>query len=204
MENMWNLKLSEEPIAEPPEGIVEEQCEYLRIATSGKVIARVSRYSGPTTDYTYTKRSLLDVMEAYSAAIAGVAKKGNKEISVDIQEDLGYIGNVPSMYFAYEFFLTSPGTPYYKYRIMFFTYTAGQYPVGIVLDNDIAQEIGEEQNIKCSSKDEFKETVKRIINSKKVSQVIETLYSIALNMEKRKNSGIATNLEIQSVSNLNV
>jgi len=69
---------------------------------------------------------------------------------------------------------------------MFFTYTAGQYPVGIVLDNDIANEISEKQDIKCNSENEFKDTVKRIINSNKVRNVIDTLNAIALNMEKRK------------------
>jgi len=42
MENMWDLKLSNSPAVDPPEGIVEEQCDYLKETTDGRVLARVS------------------------------------------------------------------------------------------------------------------------------------------------------------------
>ena len=198
MENMWDLKLSDVPAVKPPEGIVEEQCEYLREVTAGRVLAKVSVYSGPTSDYSkYTFSGMLEELGKIKFSIL----PDEKTIKVNIQEDLGDINNIPNMYFAFEFFLTSPGTPNYKYRIMFFTYTAGQYPVGIVLDNEIANEIGEEQNIKCNSENEFMEAVKRIINSNKVRKVIDTLNAIALNMERRKLLKNGDDTDIQAFDN---
>ena len=192
-ENMWNLNLSDLPAIKPPESIVEQQCDYLREATFGRVVARVSSYSGPTANYTYTKPGIHNIIQKAlrndSILLRSpILPADSEEVSVDIQEDLGDVGSFHSMYFSYEFFLTSPSTPNYKFRIMFFTYTAGQYPVGIVLDSDIAVEIGEKQNISCSSEDKFKDAVKRIITSSKVIKVIETLNAVALNEENRKNA----------------
>ena len=199
MENMWDLRLSSIPAIDPPEGIVEEQCDYLEETTAGRVLARVTAYSGPTSDYFYTKYTYTDLINVISRI--GSSSPEDKKVKVNIQEDLSDINNIPNMYFAFEFFLTSPSTPNYKYRIMFFTYTAGQYPVGIVLDNDIANEISEKQDIKCNSEDEFKDAVKRIINSNKVRNVIDTLNAIALNMEKRKSLKPSNGREIQNLDN---
>ena len=194
MENMWNLNLIEIPILIPPEKILEDQCEFLKEVTGGKVIAKVSPYSGPTENYSYIKKSFFDVFNDVFKSLGTKSQSANNErITVNIQEDLGNIGDVPNMYFAYEFFITSPSTPNYKFRIMFLTYTAGQYPIGIVLDNEIAIELNSLQNIVCENEDNFKNTVKNIINSNKVKKVINTLNSIAINMENKKYYHINTN-----------
>ena len=184
--NLWGLNFRDVSIADPPESIVEEYCKNLREITDGRVIARVASYSGPTSDYNRINPGITDVLSA-------VLSKDKIE-HINIQEDLGDVGSAPNMYFAYEFFITSPSTPNYKYRIMFFTYTAGRYPLDIVLDDDIASDVKKGQKISCVSEDKFKEILELVISSETVKKVIDTLYAIALNEERKK--GVATDIAI--------
>ena len=168
MESLWKLDLDNyEPVIRPPEAIVAQQCKYLEELTEGRVLANVLKYKGPIFDYLDERRT-------------------------DIQENLGDVGNVPNMHFNYEFYVTSPSTPKYKYRIMFFSYDLDQYPVKLVLDEDIAFDIREDENIICVSEDEFKANLMQIFRSDKVQSVIRTLNIISKKEEEQNNKGITT------------
>ncbi|MCL1986729.1 MAG: hypothetical protein FWG64_01995 [Firmicutes bacterium] len=174
--NMWNLDLNIEPMETVPEAIVDEYCKDLIAYTEGKIVAKVFPYSGPTSDYERTEYSISDTFkQAFHNPAFTTVKK-----SIKIQADLGGIGEGPTMYFAYEFFITSPHMPNYKYRIMFFTYTAQEYPIGIVLSEDIAEFLEMPQNFKCETEENFRDTLQKIVESKPVQQVIRTLYKTTL------------------------
>ena len=163
MESLWKLELDNyEPVIRPPETIVALQCKYLEELTEGRVIANVSKYKDPIFDYLNESRT-------------------------DVQENLGVVGNVPNMFFNYEFYLTSPSTPKYKYRIMFFSYAIGQYPVNLVLDEDIAIDISEDENVICVSEDEFKASLMQIFRSDKVKSVIRALNIISKKESEQNN-----------------
>ena len=171
MESMWKIKLDDyEQAAIPPGQILEQQCEHLKTQTEGRVLARISRYKGAL----HEKFSIHDLMDEMGGVISPATFK------IKRQKKLGDIGDAPDMYFTYEFYLTSPSTPKYKFRVMFVSYVAGQYPVDIVLDDDIATDIlRNDDTISCSSENEFKAILLRIFNSKRVAQVIRALNKIA-------------------------
>jgi len=170
MENLW--KLDEViTIDTLPEEIIKQQCQYLKQLTEGRVIGNVKRYSGPLSSYSYKQLGVAD-------AIAE-ATGGSYTVNVDIQEKLGDVGSVPEIYFSYEFYLTSPNTPKYKFRVMFFSYVKGQYPIDLVLDSDIAADIRTSTSIDCVSEGDFMDTLARILNSEKVRSVVNALHALS-------------------------
>jgi len=158
-DSMWNLNFDDFEPNTSPVKIVKQQCEYLEQITEGRVLAEVSRYTNSST--------LANLYSLMAASAATAALTGAKI-------RLGSIGKT-----TYEFFLTSPVTPNYKFRIMFFSSAVGQYNVDMVLADDIATDIHENKVFSCASEDEFTDALSRIINSKKVRQVIKSLNEMA-------------------------
>ena len=182
MENMWNIQLEQvDASSTPPNEIVEFQCNYLYKAAQGRVMAKMADYTGPVSSY--TRPGFGDVMN--------VIGKTMKSIPVDIQEDLGDIGRLPNRFFTFEFFLTSSHTPNYKYRIMFFRYEIDYYPLTIVLDDEIANDMGVEQRLTCENEDVFKAVLAKIINSAKVEKVIQNLYNLSRKAEHMKTVAVS-------------
>jgi len=180
MGSMWNLDLENVDTTTPtPDEIVNEQCDFLREATQGRIVAKVANYNGPIASYTAPP-----LVHNFAKALAPLYM--SQEQKFDIQDKLGEIGDDPSNYFTFEFFITSMKTPNYKFRIMFLRYGIGHYPVELVLDEDIAINIGmEEPSFSCDSMDEFKDYLAKILNSPKVQTVIKTLYAATLKEEKK-------------------
>lgn len=168
MESLWYSKLDDYvTIKTRPEEIVKQQCEHLRRITNGKVFAKVSKYKGDIEDYV-ERSHVVSTLEVF----------GHRK--VDIQEKLGDVGTKPDdMYFAYEFYLTSPSTPKYRFRMMFFGYVSDQYPVTLILNSDIANEIGELERVVCASEEKFVSYLQKILNSKRIVSVIRALKTIA-------------------------
>jgi len=169
MESLWKLNFSEiERIKTKPEVIVEQQCKFLEQLTEGRVTARVMPHEQQVI---YPVKEIL----RKDTGGGGAGPAGPITLMATNPDKLGDIGTIPKIRFKFEFYLTSPSTPRYKFRIMFFNYVKGQYPVGIKLDADIATEIHETEFIKCSSEDDFIMVLARILNSNKVKNVINAL-----------------------------
>jgi len=178
MSSMWNLELNEVVASTSPVDIVEEQCEYLRKHTDGKIIAKISGYYEPISSYT---------RYGFGSLLRSALQSGG-DTKVDIQEDLGDIGNT---YFTYEFFITSIATPNYKFRVMFMRHDITGYPIELVMDADIAHDMSfiysnNSQNFVCENERVFKEVLEEILNSTKVAKVINALYSTALREEQNE------------------
>ena len=88
--------------------------------------------------------------------------------------------------FSYEFFIASPFTPNYKFSVMHISHKIPYYPLDIFMDRDIADEIFAGYSIKtCEDEENFISALSKIINSKKVKNVINSLYAIAKSHERR-------------------
>jgi len=167
MDSMWNLDLDDNTLVSvPPAQVVIQQCKYLEQITEGRVFAKVPKYSGSLNSFELTT--------AVDKPRPLPLRRYNPN-TVDAIESLDDLGNVSDMYLTYEFFLSSPITPRYKYRIMLFSYVVGQYPVDIILAEDIAFEVQMEVDFSCASEEDFVNVLARVINSKKVKQVIKAL-----------------------------
>ena len=97
-------------------------------------------------------------------------------IHKDIQDNLGTIGY---QNFKFEFFVKAPKIENYKYRILFFEYGIGMYPVKIVLEQGIADEIFKKENanyiIEYETKTELENVIVNILKTKKVIKVMQEL-----------------------------
>jgi len=162
MENLWNKEFKPALINTPKE-IIEAQCDYLKQKTDGNILAKVSDYIGPISSY--TKVNIFQVLGNNFS---------NRE--VDIQEDLGDIGEST---FTYDFYITSPFTPNYKYRVMFLQHLITIFPTLIVLDEAIAEELSGNQDVICNSQEDFENKLKHILNSKKLESIINALLAIS-------------------------
>ena len=105
----------------------------------------------------------------------------------DIQNDLGEIGY---KLFKFEFYLTSSKLPNYKFRVMFFEYGLGGYPVKIILEQGLADEIFKRENadyiFEIQTKAELENTVTQILASNRALKVIQGLINVSLNSQEQK------------------
>ena len=122
-------------------------------------------YEGPIESY--------DQLSAFASIASAL---GTSVIHKDIQDNLGAIGY---QNFKFEFFLTAPKIENYKYRILFFEYGIGMYPVKIVLEQGIADEIFKKENanyiIEYETKNELENVIINILKTKKVIKVMQEL-----------------------------
>ena len=125
--NLDGLLNYDDDQAVSPDTIISELGKQLEEATNGFVKGVVREYEGSIESY--------DQLSAFASIASAL---GTSVIHKDIQDNLGAIGY---QNFKFEFFLTAPKIENYKYRILFFEYGIGMYPVKIVLEQGIADEI---------------------------------------------------------------
>ena len=162
MDNLWKKKFSAVDI-EAPNNVLNQQGEYLSDATDGLIIAKATEYDG----------------EIHSCTIPGISSLAITNIAdrkFNVQDELG---DIQENTFKYEFYIASPLAPDYKYRIMFFEHNISLYPVSIVLDQEIANEINVEEEILCETIKDFELILSSILNSSKIEKVINALLSIS-------------------------
>jgi len=89
--------------------------------------------------------------------------------------------------FQFEFIITAPHVPYYRYSIMRIRYGIEYYPLTIEVDGDIAEEMGISvmSIIEVQDEDVFTSILSKIINSKKVKSVVNSLYSLHKSHERK-------------------
>ena len=172
--SLWLIKEKEVEFV-PPVNYIKELCEDLKKQTNGKVTAEVMRYTGKLPPYTKIipnpYRGLDDVFD-------------DEVKEVKVQDVLGDIGEPPDMHFVYEFYLASPSAPKYKFRMLFFSYFLNQYPIKLLLEDDIAADVRGYEEIKCNSDAEFKANMEVVITSEKVRSVVNALNNIVWEEEQ--------------------
>lgn len=154
-----------------PEMVVSEMCDQIKSQTRNYIQGVVQPYEGHIESYKEAG------INALSLALSNVSK----EREIDIQCDLGRVGYENH---KFEFYLTAMALPKYRFRLMFFSYGIGGYPVKIVLEQSIADEIFQRTNgkyiIECKSRNDLKNTIIRVLNSKPVVQIVQELINASI------------------------
>ena len=148
-----------------PDTVIAELGNQLEKATNGFIKGVVREYNGPIESY--------DQMSAFASIASAL---GTSLVHRDIQDNLGEIGYQE---YKFEFFLTTSKIEDYKYRVLFFEYGIGMYPVKIVLEQGIADEIFKKENadyvVEYATKTELENVILNILKTKKVTKVMQEL-----------------------------
>ena len=105
------------------------------------------------------------------------------EERVNIQDRLGELGNTQK---RFEVCLETPNDTDYKFRLMFVEYDATIYPVTVVLESDIANQLPQYGNgyvYKLKTRKDFQEFVISAINTDKAVTILQQLINLAGNTE---------------------
>ena len=150
-----------------PNKVVEEIIAQLPSATNDIIHGAIVEYSGHITSYAKAGWSAL------SAAL------GTVDTKVDIQTTLGKSGEEDHQY---ELYLHTPLHKHYKFRILYLQYGIANYPVKVVLEQNVANDVYDESNasyiVSCDNRDELEELIYSILNSKKIIKVMQELIRI--------------------------
>jgi hypothetical protein len=165
--SMWPSSFETSKILSPRD-IVAAQCQALSDATGGLVYARISDYSGKIK----SDKAMSHIFDALWSASSIFPT----EQPFDVQSVLG--DNASGSHFTYEFFITSKSTPNYMYRVFFLKHKLDYYPLEIVLDNSISQELGSRENVVCSSQEEFIGFLGDILKSNRMKFVVSSLLAM--------------------------
>ena len=183
MENKLNLsgKLDFSDIdLTAPNKVIEEIVAQLAHATNDIIHGAIVEYNGHITSYTKAGWS------AISAAL------GTIDTKVDIQTTLGKSGEEEH---KYELYLHTPLHKHYKFRILYLQYGIANYPVKVVLEQNVANDVYDESNasyiVTCDNRDELEELIYSILNSKKIIRVMQEL--IRINQVQKELSTTTTN-----------
>ena len=163
MEEVGKNKFKSKEV-EFPSDIAIEYCNQLYELTNKLVIAKVEKYEKNIEDMNMI------------SPIANLAGMNSLLKTTKVEEYLGEISG--SDKFTYELYLTGNHTPKYKYRFCFIENGVYPYPVKVIVDSDIAKELEIETRITCENEVIYKETLIKILNSKKMNEVIEGLMTI--------------------------
>lgn len=163
MEEVWKNKFKNKEVNFPND-IAIEYCNQLYELTNKLVIAKVEKY----------EKNIEDMNTI--APLANLANVTPLLRTTKVEEYLGEISG--SDRFTYELYLTGSNTPKYKYRFGFIENGVYPYPVRVIVDSDIAKELNIETRITCESEVIYKEMLIKILNSKKMNEVIEGLMTI--------------------------
>lgn len=154
---------------ETPDLVLAEVCTQLNNITKSFVQGNVRVYEGPIESY-----DQLSAMASIAASISSVTR-------MDIQNKLGEIGT--GTITKLEFFLSATQIPDYKYRVLFLEYGITGYPVKVVLEQGIADELnGEEDSgyiYEVDTKENFENLIVRILNSTKLNRIIQDLITVS-------------------------
>lgn len=159
-----------------PEIVIKNSLRQIDEATRGYVKGNIEEYDGQIRSY---KKNLGLVIPTLQ-----------KEVTIDIQEDLGEQNNED---YKYEVFLTVKGLEHYKYRMMFVNHGTLSYPVMIVMNNRLAVEYsgGQMKDIFwIESMKDLEELMSRVINSNTMESLIQKLINESLRQEI-KNENVA-------------
>ena len=150
-----------------PNDVIKHLADQLESETNGIILGKIESYSGHVVSY-------------IKPGLSGLAVAlGTAETKVDIQTTLGKQGEEIK---KFEFYITTPLYSKYKYRICYLQHGIGNYPVKIVLEQNVANEVFSESSanyiIQCQTPDELENIIVKAIYSKTVLSVMQELIRI--------------------------
>lgn len=164
MKNMINFSVEELDTYIGAKEILEAQSNNLKLVTEDLVYGVVREYEGIIESYTSQGilKSVTDVKNLM----------GERFISVQ-----NNLGELEEHCFTYEFYITSQWTKNYKYRVMFLRHGIARYPLKIVIDQDIADELEVASEMQFEQEQEFISILERIFQSNKFKEIVQNLYT---------------------------
>lgn len=165
MENLWEIKIDKMDI-NSPKIILEEQSDYLREMTNGLLYFEIAEYNPPIYEELTTQ--MLQKMRNQQTT-RRIAKPG------DELPNSRKIAN-------FQVNLRSTKIKYFAFHILTYQHNIEIYPVHIDVNPDIDL-ISVEIRYDLDEK-EFKEIVKKILNSKKMQNIVNSLFSLSSEKEK--------------------
>lgn len=167
--SMWKVNIEEKKTVKSAKDLVYEQCVLLADITGKKIIARVTEYEGE-----YKSHPERVISDSFTKALTMTTRIPG----FDVQNVLGEKASEKDNQFVYELYITSEKTPKYKYRAFIMHYGIALYPVRIIMEGEIAEELELNTEIEVTSESEFLEILGRILGSKRISFVVEKLLSL--------------------------
>ena len=165
----------------PPKHIVENLIAELKEATKGIIEGVITNYDGPIEPYKKVVTKMpLPGLTAITSALSSSLQPQEEIVEVDIQNNLGKTGDTLQ---TFEFYITTPVFQQYQYRICFLQHGVANYPVKVVLEQSVADEINKRGlNSTCtytrSSPSELEELLFDIIYSKKLKTIMQELINV--------------------------
>ena len=175
MSSMWNSEEFGKNLVVSAKSIVEQQCAELSRITEKKVIGVLRTYDGRYKSESYLKNGTYAVLPDSTLKAISSQFAGKSMEKFNVQDVLGNQGD--SGKFVYEFYLTAKATPHYKYRVFLLYFDARLYPVGLSIDQSIADEINCKTEIQVSNEADFKELLADILASSVVTNIVKNLLS---------------------------
>lgn len=81
--------------------------------------------------------------------------------------------------FSYSYFLLGKFLKNYSFKVFDFSHSITMYPVIISVDEEIAKELGTEQDARVENEEEFIRIIGSIFNSKRIKTIIGSIIQIS-------------------------
>ena len=150
-----------------PNVVVAEIASQIAESTNNIIHGNITPYSGHVFSYR---------QKGFSGLTAAL---GTTDKRIDIQTTLGRQGEEQH---KFEFYLQTPSYKSYKFRICYLQHGISNYPVTVVLEQNVANSIFSDQNanyiIKCIDRTSLEDLIVRVIYSKPVIGVMQELIRI--------------------------
>ena len=164
--SVWNFDENKVDNVSVPKDLVEEMCDELEKITKGKMVARLQEYDGK---YRSGEK------EGWLSVSVGEDRFNS---SFDVQDVMGENASTNEIknQFVYEMYITSKNTPNYRYRVLIMYYGLFLYPVGLTLQEDIADELGiPSEGIGADTEVELKQLISAVLGTDIIGQVLNNL-----------------------------
>lgn len=149
-----------------PNVVVAGFAEQIENATNGIIKGKVAAYDGHVFSYTqkgYDMKILLSATE---------------DKHIDIQTTLGRQGEKS---YKYEFYINTPVYESYKFRICYLQHGLGNYPVKVILDENIAGSISVNSSkyiYTCNDRTDLEALMDKVLYSKYLISIMQELIHV--------------------------
>lgn len=170
--SIWNFDATNLEDVKSPFAIVSDLCKELHFISKGRVLARVTEYSGK-----YKSTEGLSYGQVFTASLPFI----NNVPGFNVQDVMGDNAADDDFCneFVYELYITSNNTPKYKYRVLIMYYGINMYPVGLTIQKDIAEEVKlESEGMQFKNESEFTAALKMILGSDTLGNILRNLLTL--------------------------
>lgn len=164
LNSILNEKLNLEPTdLTSPDIVIQEIANQISTITKGAVKAVVEQYDGRIESYT-TESGI-----AAFSKLAGTVSV----IEHDVQDRLGPIGANRT---NYELYFAADSLPNYRFRVLFFGFGIGLYPVKIVVEQAIAKALNKQgYTFYAKNRSEVENLLLNVLSASKTIEILQEL-----------------------------